>query len=212
MPAAGTATTTPYRIKAESVEACNCQHGCNCQFAGFPNEGKCEFIIGYEVKDGKFGQVSLNGVRLVVAAKYPKAIHEGNGHVVLFVDEKATQEQTDALVSVLSGKVGGMPWEALAGTIGRFEGPVRKPVEIHVAGERSTVRVPGAIDLALVPLKDPVTGADKEVHISYPKGGFFWDDAAVATTQTMRAAHGDFRLEWPGRYASAAEVNWTNQK
>jgi hypothetical protein len=81
--------TTTYRVKAESVEACNCQHGCNCQFAGVPNEGRCEFIIGYEVKDGTFGLVSLDGVRAVVAAKYPKAIHEGNGHVVLFIDESS---------------------------------------------------------------------------------------------------------------------------
>jgi hypothetical protein len=212
MPAAETTTTTPYRVKADSVEACNCQHGCNCQFAGFPNEGKCEFIIGYEVKDGTFGTVSLNGVRAVVAAKYPNAIHEGNGHVVLFIDEKATPEQADALLAILSGTMGGMPWEALAGTIGRFEGPIRKPVEIQIAAERSRVRVPGAIDLALTPLRDPVTGAEKEVHIVYPKGGFFWNDGAVATTELMRAEQGDFRLEWPGRYASTAEVNWTNQK
>src|SRR5688572_11384189 len=141
MPAAETAT--PYRVKAESVEACNCPHGCNCQFAGFPNEGKCEFIVGYEVKDGTFGTVKMNGVRAVIVAKYPKAIHEGNGHVVLFIDDKATNEQADALATILSGKMGGMPWEALAGTIGKFEGPIRKPVEITIAGERSTVRVPG---------------------------------------------------------------------
>lgn len=212
MPATETAEKIAYRVKAESVEACNCQHGCNCQFAGFPNEGKCEFIIGYDVKDGHFGNVSLNGVRLVVAAKYPKAIHEGNGHVVLFIDDTATQPQADALVSILSGKMGGMPWEALGGTISRFEGPIRKPVEITIAGERSRVRVPGAIELSLTPLKDPVTGAEKEVHIVYPKGGFFWDDAKIATTEVMRATHGDLRIEWPNKYASAAEVNWTNQK
>ena len=38
-----------------------------------------------------------------------------------------------------------------------------------------------------------------------------YDDAKVATTQTMRAQHGDFSLEWPGKYAAAAEVNWTNE-
>jgi hypothetical protein len=209
---ADAAPPTAYRVKADSVEACNCKHGCNCQFAGFPNEGKCEFIIGYAVKDGRFGNLSLDGVRAVVAARYPNAIHEGNGHVVLFIDEKATPQQADALVSILSGKMGGMPWEALAGTIARFDGPIRKPVEIHVNGERSTVRVQDAIDLSLMPLKDPITGEDKQVHIVYPKGGFFWNDAAVATTKTMRASHGDLHLEWPGRYASAAEVNWTNQR
>jgi hypothetical protein len=201
---------TPYHLKAASVEACNCQHGCNCQFAGYPNEGKCEFIIGYAVKDGRVGEVSLSGFRAVVAAKYPKAIHEGNGHVVLFVDEKASDEQINAFVSILSGKLGGMPWEALAGTIGTFEGPIKKPIEITAAGEKSIVRVPGAIELQLTPFLD-LAGKEKEVHITYPKGGFFWNDARVATTSAMRAQHGGLQLEWPGKYAAAAEVNWTNQ-
>jgi hypothetical protein len=203
---------TAYRVKAESVEACNCQHGCNCQFDGFPNEGKCEFIIGFEVKDGRFGDVSLNGLRAVVAAKYPNAIHEGNGHVVLFVDEKASQAQVDAFATILSGKMGGMPWEAIAGTIVRFEGPIRKPIEITVAGERSVVRILGAIELQMTPFRDVISGAEKEVHIVYPKGGFFWNDAKIATTDTMSAKHGDLRFEWPKRYAAAAEVNWTNQQ
>jgi hypothetical protein len=202
---------TAYRVKAESVEACNCQHGCNCQFGGFPNEGKCEFIVGYDVKDGHLGKVSLNGLRAVVAAKYPKAIHEGHGHVVLFVDEKAPQDQVDAFATILSGKMGGMPWEALAGTVERFDGPIRKPVQIDVAKEKSRVRVSDAIDVQLTPLKDPVSGAEKEVHIVYPKGGFLWNDGAIATTSTMRVKHGDFHIEWPNRYAAAAEVNWTNQ-
>jgi hypothetical protein len=202
---------TPYRVKADSVEACNCQHGCNCQFAGFPNEGKCEFIIGYDVKEGRVGNVSMNGFRAVVAAKYPKAIHEGNGHVVLFVDEKASDEQVNAFASILSGKLGGMPWEALAGTIGTFEGPIKKPIEITAAGEKSVVRVPGAIELQLTPFVEVKSGKEKEVHITYPKGGFFWNDARVATTSAMRAQHGGLKLEWPGKYAAAAEVNWTNQ-
>ncbi len=202
---------TPFRVKADSVEACNCQHGCNCQFGGFPNEGKCEFIAAYEVKDGKFGSVSLNGVRSVVAAKYPKAIHEGHGHVLLFIDQKATEEQVNALATILSGQMGGMPWEALAGTIERLEGPIRKPIEMRMNGVRTEIRVPGELELRLTPLRDSVSGHEKEVHIVYPKGGFFWNDGHVATTETMRVQHGDFWLEWPNRYAAAAEVNWTNQ-
>jgi hypothetical protein len=202
---------TIYRIKADSVEACNCQHGCNCQFQGFPNDGKCEMIMGFAVKDGHVGNVSLNGVRAVVAGKYPNAIHEGNGHVVLFIDEKASDEQANAFATVLSGKLGGMPWEALSGTVTKFEGPIRTPIEITVAGGQSLVRVPGSVELRLTPLRDVVSGEPKEVHISYPKGGFFWNDASIATTEAMRAQHGDFRLEWPGKYAAATEVNWTNE-
>jgi hypothetical protein len=202
---------TAYRIKADSIEACSCNHGCNCQFAGFPNEGFCEFVIGYDVKEGRFGDIDLTGVRFVVAAKYPGAIHEGNGHVVLFVDPDASDEQVGALATILTGQAGGMPWEALAGTVGRLEGPIRTPVEIKVDGRRSSVRIAGAVDVQFEPLRNPVTGAENEVHIVYPNGGFFWNDGDVATTTTMRAEHGDFRLEWPGKYSSVAEVNWTNQ-
>jgi hypothetical protein len=208
---AAPAGKTPYRVRAVSIEACNCQHGCNCQFVGYPNDGKCEFIVGFDVIDGRVGTVSLNGVRAVVAAKYPKAIHEGNGHVVLFVDDQASDEQVTAFATILSGQLGGMPWEALAGTIGKFEGPVRTPIEITAAGEKSLVRVPGAVEMQLTPIRDVVSGEEKEVHIVYPKGGFFWDDAKIATTEAMRAQHGDLRFDWPGRYAAAAEVNWTNQ-
>ena len=209
---ADTTVRIPYQLKADHVEACNCRHGCNCQFIGFPNEGHCEFVVGWLVKDGRFGEVSLNGLRAALAAKYPKAIHEGDGHAVLFVDERATQEQAEALATILSGKMGGMPWEALAGTISRFEGPIRKPVEIQIAGERSLVRVPGSIEMQLTPIRDAVSGEEKEVHIVYPKGGFLWNAGKIATTATMKAEHGDFRLEWPFRYAAAAEVSWTNQQ
>jgi hypothetical protein len=202
---------TPFQVKAESIEACNCQHGCNCQFAGYPNEGKCEAIVGYQVKSGKFGKVSLNGLRAVIAFKYPNAIHEGHGHVVLFVDEKAKPEQVEAITTIFSGKLGGMPWEALAGTIEKFEGPIRKPIEMRMNGTKSELRIPGALELKFTPLRDSVSGKEKEVHIVYPKGGFFWNDGNVATTETMRVEHGDFRMEWPHRYAAAAEVNWTNQ-
>ena len=202
---------TAYRVRAMSVEACSCRHGCNCQFEGFPNEGLCEFIIGYDVREGRFGDVDLAGVKAVIAAKYPKAIHEGNGHVALWVDEGASDEQVNALAAILTGQAGGMPWEAIAGTVARLEGPFRAPVEIVAEGQRGTVRVPGAIELDTKPLRDPVSGEPKEVHISYPKGGFFWNLGNVVTTASMRVTHGDLKMEWPDRYASVAEVNWTNQ-
>lgn len=202
---------TKFRVRAQSIEACSCAHGCNCQFEGFPNEGICEFVIGYEVAEGRFGDVDLRGFRAVVVAKYPNAIHEGHGRVVLFVDERGRPEQVNAFASILSGQHGGMPWEALAGTIEHFEGPIARPIDLAVDGQRAHVRIPGAVELETAPLRNPVTGEEKEVHITYPKGGFFWNDGNVVTTRTMRVDHESVRLEWPAKYASTAEVVWTNQ-
>lgn len=205
-------TRVPWRIKADSLESCNCNHGCGCQFGGFPDHGGCEFIIGYQVIDGRYGDVDLAGTRVVVTGQYPKAIHEGHGHVVLFIDESASQQQTDALTKIFTGQDGGMPWEAIAGTVERFEGPVKKPIAMKVEGLRSAIRIDGTLAVQFTPLIDPVTGQEKEVHIVYPKGGFFWNDGSICTTDTMRVSHGDLRLEYPGRFANHAVTEWTNQR
>jgi hypothetical protein len=204
-------TRTPYRVKAMSVEACSCAHGCNCQFGGTPNEGICEFVIGFDVKEGQFGQVDLTGLHAVVAAKYPGAIHDGRGHVALFVDERARPEQIQAFATILSGQMGGMPWEALAGTIEKFEGPIARPIELSIEGQRARIRIAGAVELDTTPLRNPATGEEKEVHITYPKGGFFWNDGNIVSTSTMRVDHPSLRMSWPAKYAATAEVNWTNR-
>ena len=200
-----------YRVRALSVEACNCALGCNCYFGGTPNEGICEFIIGYDVQEGRFGDVDLTGVRAVVAAKYPNAIHEGHGLVVLFVDQDASPEQVSALVTILSGQAGGMPWEAIAATIEKFEGPILRPIEIVTNGQRGQVRIAGTVDLETRPIRNPLAGDQEiEVHMVYPKGGILWNDGNIVTTSTMRVTHDSFRLEWPGKFAVIAEVTWTN--
>src|SRR5262245_14732712 len=162
-------TRTPYKIRAQTVEACSCAHGCNCQFGGTPNEGFCDFVIGYIVDEGRFGDVDLAGFRAVIAAKYPGAIHEGHGHAVLFVDAKAPTEQVNAFAAIVSGQHGGMPWEALASTVEKLEGPIPVRIEMGIRGQKGRIRVPNAIELETTPLRNPVTGEEKEVHILYPR-------------------------------------------
>lgn len=212
MPATATpATRTTYRIKLDHIEACNCQHGCNCQFGGYPNEGKCEFLIGYHIRDGHHGDVDLAGTKVVVGLKYPGPIHEGNGEGVFFVGDDASQDQVDAIADIWSGRAGGMPWEALAGTLTTMEGPLVRPVAMKVDGKRSSFSVPGVLDLELTPLLDPVSGEEKDVQIHYPKGGFFWDTADCTTTGSMRMNHGSMTFEHPGKFASVSVAEWSNE-
>jgi hypothetical protein len=198
-------------MTVHNIEACNCSPGCNCQFTGFPDKGNCEALIGGEVKEGTFGKVSLAGVRYVIAFIYPKAIHQGGGNVALFIDERATREQADAVAAILSGSAGGMPFEALAGTFASVDGPIRAPIEMKVDGTRSQFRIPGVLELAQTPLKDAVSGQEKAVQIVYPNGGFFWNVANVATTAALDCNYGLIRFRHPGGFASYSTPTWTNQ-
>jgi hypothetical protein len=105
-----------------------------------------------------------------------------------------------------------MPWEALAGTVGSLEGPIRKPIEMTVNGNRSGFRIPGIVEMRQTPIKDVVSGNEKEIHIVYPNGGFLWNDGSICTTSAMRIKQGKVAFEHPGRYSAYAVANWTNQQ
>jgi hypothetical protein len=103
-----------------------------------------------------------------------------------------------------------MPWEALAGTVTSFEGPIRSRIEMTVNGTSSSFRIPGVLELQQTPIKDIVSGQEKEVHVVYPKGGFFWDDGNVGTTAVMKNTHGALSFAHPGGYSAHAIARWTN--
>ena len=203
-------SATRYDITLDQIEACNCPPNCPCQFGELPTHGSCHFLIGFHVRKGTVGQVKLDGANFALMVMYPGAIHQGNGSGALFVDEGMSDQQVAALGQVLSGKHGGMPWEALSTTVSSLEGPVRVKLEMTVNGTRSHFRAPGVLELKQTPITDIVSGADKEVHIIYPKGGFFWNDGDVCKTAVMQAKHGKLGFSHPGGYSSHAIARWTN--
>lgn len=210
-PRAAAGLGVPYRIQVHSIEACNCSHGCNCQFGGFPDHGPCEAMIGGEVKEGHYGEVDLAGIRYVIAFMYPGAIHLGGGELAVFIDDRATPAQAGALATILSGRAGGMPWEMLAGTVASLDGPIRAPIEMTVNGTKSSFRIPGVLELRQTPIRDAVSGREKEVQIVYPNGGFFWDTGKITTSEAMHADFGMIRFRHPGGFASYATPTWSNQ-
>ena len=202
---------TPYHIKADWLETCNCDPGCNCNFGGFPDHGSCEALIGLQVAEGNFGDVDLSGMKAVLAIKWPKAIHEGEGVAAVFIDESASEQQVQGLATVLTGQAGGMPWEILATTISSLDGPVLKPIQMDVNGRNSGFSIDGILEAKMVPLKNPVTGEDNEVHIVFPKGGLIWNDGDSATTSTMRVDYGAVKFDHSGQNGIFAPVEWSNQ-
>ena len=97
----------PYSIKVHNLETCNCNHGCGCQFKGYPDHGNCQALLGYEVIEGHYGDTDLTGTQVVIGVKWPKAIHEGHGQAVMLIDESATPEQVQGLAMIFSGQAGG---------------------------------------------------------------------------------------------------------
>jgi hypothetical protein len=55
-------------IECDYLESCNCDFGCTCNFSAIPTGGHCEALVGYHVRKGNFGNVSLDGLDFIYAA------------------------------------------------------------------------------------------------------------------------------------------------
>jgi len=167
-------------------------------------------MIGFFVKEGHLNKLDLAGVKIVFAASWPKAIHQGNGIGALFIDSAASPAQVSALASILSGQIGGMPFEALAGTFTEFEGPIIKSIVMDTSNKHASFSIEGILEVAQTPLLNPMNGEDQNVHITYPDGGFFWNDGIIGTTKAMTIDHNTLVFQHVGKFAAKANVSWAN--
>lgn len=204
-------TQTPYKVKGVFLETCNCDSGCNCNFGGFPDHGSCEALIGIKIDEGKIGDVNLSGMKVVLVAKWPKAIHEGDGAAAIYIDESASEAQVGGIATILTGQAGGMPWEILATTLSSLDGPHLKAIKMDVNGRNSGFSIDGILEAKFTPLLNPVTGHENEVHIVFPGGGLIWDDGDNACTSVMKVDTGSIKFDHSGQSAIFAPVEWTNQ-
>ncbi len=153
-----------WRIKARYYEACNCGYGCPCNMSGFPTHGFCEGDIAFEVLEGERDGVDLTGAKVAASAKWPGAIHEGNGTLIAFVD--ATEEQGQALLPILTADDPGLPWEILASTFTDIHGPFFEKIEVESNGTDSHLKVGDKFEMKLESFTNPVTGEKHDPHWS----------------------------------------------
>lgn len=201
-----------WALSMNQIENCSCSHGCGCQFGGFPTSenGGCEAILGFEVLSGHFNELDLGGLKMVFAAAWPNAMHEGNGKGALFIDNSANEEQVGALATIMSGQAGGMPVEILGTLFSEFDGPIMADIKLKRQDYTSTVTIEGIIEVEQEPHINPVTGDINEVHISFPKGGFMWNDGFAGKTKLMKINHGNIAFNYSDTFAANAVVNWPN--
>jgi len=112
----------PWRVAGPYVEACNCDAICPCRSVG-GREGKratyqlCQFAIAWTVRDGHFSNVDLSDQGVVMAGYWDEDEAGAPWRVVLYVDAKASDEQSAALADIFLGRAGGTPSSNYAGAI-----------------------------------------------------------------------------------------------
>jgi hypothetical protein len=169
-------------------------------------------LIAYGIREGTFGETSLDGVRFAELVWFPGAIHEGNGVRQTIIDESASPEQREAIEAIVLGKHGGTYFEIFASVMSTERDTVFAPVEIDADRERrvASVRVGDLGETTIQPIKNPVTGDEHRVRIDLPDG-FEYKQAEIGNTVQARVSSEEplsFTLE--NTYGQLNPFEWSN--
>lgn len=199
---------TKWYINGDYVVACNCDYGCPCNFNARPTMGFCQGAVGFQVSEGAYGDVALNGQKAFVVVKWPGAIHEGNGVASIYIDEEASPAQRDALSKIVSGEAGGPPWAIFATTFSHVLGPDFVKITMKVAGKDTEARVDGRVKISFQPIRNPVTKAEASSRVVLPQGFIFQEGDQYALKEFWVNAGPELNFAHPGKCAELAKVRW----
>jgi hypothetical protein len=201
-----------WEIQADELVACNCAYGCPCQFNALPTYGNCEAMAGFQIKKGHFGDVELDGLRAVGIMTWPGPIHEGEGKAFMIVDERATDAQREALLTILSGgetDMGATVWSVFASTMVEVFDPAFKAIDMEVDVEARVGRVfvEGLAESTGRPILNPVSGEEQRARIDLTDG-FEYTVAEMGSSSFKTT--GPIKMDFDDRYAQFAHIHLNN--
>lgn len=144
-----------WSLKGTYFESCNCDVACPCLFLSPPTEDECTALVGWHIQDGTDEGVSLSGLNVALAVHSPGHMATTQWSVALYVDERATEEQSASLMKIFGGKGGGHP-ARLATHIGAIVGVRSVPIEFTIDGGKHGLNIPNIADVQI----DQIAGQD----------------------------------------------------
>jgi hypothetical protein len=207
------ATETAWQLRGEYLENCNCDVVCPCLFStkesmtSKPTQGACEVGFGFHVDDGRFGDVSLDGLNVALIARTPGPMADGNWQVALYLDDQADDGQREALQAIFTGSAGGV-MGSLAPLIGEVLGVRSASISWRKEGKERAVVVDDVMHMTVHAA--PSINPDGEIWASNAHP--FAPEAVAMAVGAPNSTYTDHGLRWDnsGKNAHYAPINWSN--
>jgi len=199
-----------WEFKGRELVNCTCTYGCNCQFNGLPDKGHCHAVAAIQIDEGKHDDTKLDGLRIGAIFKWPGPIHEGNGEALAFVDERATPEQREALLKIMTGQDTdpmATMFAVYASTVVKMHEPVFTKIDfdVDVEARRGRMVVPGYVEMTGEPIRNKVTGEESRAQIRLP-AGFEYEVADIGSASS-RTTGGPMSVDYSDSYGQFANLH-----
>ena len=100
-----------WHIVGDWFDNCSCAVACPCTFAQAPDNGFCELVLFWHVREGHYGDVKLDNLSFVRVGRWEGDLwaRQASGVAGLYIDEHADDRQMEALPAIIGGRAGGFP-------------------------------------------------------------------------------------------------------
>jgi hypothetical protein len=203
-----------WRLVGDWFDICSCSIPCPCEFAQAPTNNACRGILAWKIREGRFGDVSLDGFNLLALGAFEGNLWAGEAKAVMgmFVDARADEAQRQALQTIFSGQAGGWP-AAFAANIGEMRGIEFVPVTIEIDGGLARWRseVSGRVVGRAEALTGPTTPPGKRVQTINPPGSEVGPGQVATWGRSTELKAEGFGFDWTGEGWSSKHIpfDWT---
>jgi hypothetical protein len=209
------ATSIPkWKLSGDWFDVCKCSIPCPCEFAQTPTYGDCDGVLAYHINNGEYGKISLTGLNVLAIGDFKGNIWAGNTKInfAMYFDERASEEQRDALNMIFTGKAGGFMSE-IAKLVGHIHGVEYVPIQFEIADDLSywSAEIPGKVKARAEALTGPTTPPGKRVQTINPPGSEVgpggvatWGKAVTDTVDAM-----GYKWERNGNSSKHIPFDWS---
>ena len=144
-----------YELEGNLLEVCTCNILCPCWVGEDPDGGTCDTVVAWHIDKGTIDGTDVSNLTMAATAHIPgNILTKGSWLAQVFVDDKSTPQQEEALLNVWTGKLGG-PVADLVELIGEVVGVERTQIDFRVQEGKGTIKIGSGIDIDLAPFQGP---------------------------------------------------------
>jgi hypothetical protein len=202
-----------WQVRGDWFDTCKCNIPCPCYFAQPPTYGDCEGILAWHIRQGHYGDVRLDGLNVMALGTFKGNVWAGaKASMGIYIDERATPAQREALQLIFGGQAGGWPGE-FAQVIGEVRGIEYASISFELADDLASWRaeIPGKVLASAEALTGPTSRPGDRVQVHNPPGSEV-GPGAIATQGVATADRAEgfgFRWDRRGRSSKHMAFDWS---
>lgn len=161
------ALTTSWRVTGSYFEACNCEAVCPCRRqggrpGGAPTYEVCDFALSWRIVEGRSDALDLSGLTVVMVGSFnePPGQPAALWRVVLYVDDRAREDQHEVLARIFLGRAGGTTLRNFGRAIGEVYAVRPARITLDHRREKESIEVEDLVRVKVAgraPVGEPVS-------------------------------------------------------